>query len=69
MPMPNAILSGGNGKECHLFSDTRKVQTLRDAAPRIAGCSFVDLGDSDAQKVFNEAMPDITSEKIEAVMR
>jgi len=44
-------------------------QTLDDAARRFAGCRFLDLGNLEAQTVFNEAMPDITAEQIEDLMR
>jgi len=51
------------------WTPERYLQTLDDAARRIAGCQFLDLGDSDARKVFDEAMPDITAEEIEDMMR
>jgi hypothetical protein len=47
----------------------RYLQKLDDAARRIAGCQFLDLGDSGAQRVIDEAMPDITAEQIDGLMR
>jgi hypothetical protein len=51
------------------WTPERYLQTLDDAARRIAGCQFLGLGDSDARKVFDEAMPTITVEEIDGMMR